>query len=419
MKNDVLKSLLESEALDESLKTQLAETFEAKLEEAREEVRETVEAEVRSDLARRYETDRAKMVEAMDKFMTEAISKELREFNDDRQQVYATRAKLAKQIRENKENHAAQVQESIKALEGFVLSNVKGELKEFMTDKVELAEEKKVVATMLNEHKANLNKVTAGRITDLEKFVVKKLTEEIGEFETDKQALVEAKVNMAREAKVKLDETRKTFITRSAALVEKTLRESLSKEFTTFRDDIKEARENHFGRKIFEAYAAEYMTSYLSEGSEVKKLQGKLEESKSQTKTALTKLTEQQDLIKGLDRKVKVSEDSQKRAKIMSELLSPLSSENKGTMDIVLSNVKTSKLREAFKKHLSSVLNESTHRGIRGAKETITESAAQKKTVAISGNREDKQPVKASVQEVTDASDGAEVYRLRALAGIK
>lgn len=417
MKNDVLKSLLKSDTLDEAVKAQLSEAWETKLEEAREEVREEVEAETRADLARRYETDRAKMVEAMDKFMTEAISKELREFNDDRQQVYATRAKLAKQIRENKENHQAQVQESIKALNGFVLNNVKGELKEFMTDKVELAEEKKVVANMLTEHKANLNKVTAGRINELEKFVVKKLTEEIGEFETDKKALVEAKVKMAREAKVKLNETRKDFITRSAKLVENTLRESLSKEFTQFRDDIKEARENHFGRKIFEAYAAEYMTSYLSEGSEVKKLQGKLEESKSQTKTALTKLTEQQDIIRGLDRKVKVSEDSQKRNKILSELLSPLSKENKETMDIVLSNVKTSKLREAYKKHLDSVLNEGT-RGI-STKETITESKVQKQPVAITGDRKQKQPVKATESEVTTAPEGAEVYRLQALAGIK
>jgi len=414
---DVLKTLLESDALDDGLKGQLQEAWNAKLEEATEQARTEVEEEVRSDLARRYETDRAKMVEAMNTFMTEAIEKELREFNDDRQQVYATRAKLAKQIRENNESHAARIAESAKALEGFVLGKVKGELTEFMTDKKELAEEKKQVAKMLKEHKEDLNTVTAGRINQLEKFVVKKLSEEIGEFETDKKELVEQKVRMAREAKTKLDETRKAFVTRSAALVESTLRESLKKEFVSFRSDIKEARENHFGRKLFEAFAAEYMTSYLSEGSEVKNLQAKLTESKSQTKKALDKLEEQQGLIRGLDRKVKVSEDSRKRGKIMSELLSPLSTEHKDTMDIVLSQVKTEKLREAFKKHLPSVLNEGT-KGIKRVSKNLTESRTHKKPVAITGNRQQKQTVEANT-ETNNVPEGTEVVRLQALAGIK
>ena len=47
---------------------------------------------------------------------------------------------------------------------------------------------------------------------------------------------------------------------------------------TQFKDDIKVARENNFGRKIFEAYTSEYLTSYLHETSEIRKLQSKLNE---------------------------------------------------------------------------------------------------------------------------------------------
>lgn len=412
---DVLKTLLESDVLDENLKTQLKEAWDTKLKETREEMREELETEVRTDLSRRYESDRAKMVEAMDKFITQSVDKELREFNDDRQQVYATRAKLSKQIRENKENHSALVQHSAKALEGFILNKVKDELKEFMTDKRELVLEKRQGAKKLVEHRDALNKVTAGRINKLEKFIVKKLSEEIGEFETDKKLLVEQKVTMARQAKIKLDETRRAFVSRSAGLVEKTLRESLKKEFTQFRDDIKKARENHFGRKVFEAFVAEYMTSYLSEGSEVKKVQVKLDETKLITVKALKRLDTQKELIRTLNNQVKVSEDKAKRGKIMTELLTPLNGENKEVMKIVLNNVKTEKLHEAFKKHLSSVLNENR---IDTKKRTLKESRTQRKVVALTGDRKIQKPVKATGSEDSTKAT-AEVVRLQALAGIK
>lgn len=411
---NMLKDLLESDALDSEIKQSLKEAWETKLQEAREQVREEVETEVREEFARRFESDRGKMVDAMDKFMTEAIEKELSEFNDDRKAVYATRAKLAREIRETKEAKADAVKQASKVLEAFVLQMVNSELKEFMLDKQELAEEKAKVAKSLNEEKEAMEKVTADRINKLEKFVIKKLTEEIGEFETDKQELVEQKVRMAREAKKKLDETRKNFIERSAALVEKTLKESLTKEFTQFRDDIKVARENHFGRKLFEAFAAEYMTSYLSEGSEVKKLQNQLDESKAQTATAIEKLDEQQNLIRSLDRKIHLSEDKARRSEVMSELLSPLSRENREVMGEILANVKTERLREAFQKHLPAVLNESKKSGSR----IINEERAPKKTVAITGNRETR-VAEATEPEADTKQEPADVVRLRMLAGIK
>jgi hypothetical protein len=219
---------------------------------------------------------------------------------------------------------------------------------------------------------------------------------------------------MAKEAKAKLDETRKAFVKRSAALVEKTLNESLTKEFNQFRDDIRLARQNHFGRKIFEAFAAEYMTSYLSEGSEVKKLQGLLEESKKQTEKALGKLSEQQSVIEGLGRKIKLSEEASKRSKLMSELLAPLGRENRAVMEEVLANVKTERLREAFQKHLPAVLNESKRDF---PKKTLVESTTTNKKTVITGNRE---VSKTNTNEGTTAEvNNAEVFRLRALAGIK
>lgn len=411
---DILKVLLESDSLDESLKKQLQESWDQKLQETRDELRSEVMEEARAEVTRRYETDREKMVEAMNMFITEKVEEELRELNEDRKELYAARAKLAKEIRETKQERKRLVAESSKVLEEFALKKIKTELKEFMIDKKNLVEERKKSRKALNEQRNELNAITGQRIKGLEKFIVKKLSEEISEFETDKQELVEQKVRMAREAKKKLDETRRTFVERSSKLVEKTLSESLTKEFTQFREDIAEARQNHFGRKLFEAFASEYMSSHYAEGSEVKKLEGILAESKGQTSRALSQLKEQQNLIKSLQRRVQLTESSAKREKVMSRLLSPLGRDNRHVMEEILSNVKTERLEEAFKKHLPSVLNENKSNP-RGGKTTLKETATPRKSIA-NGNR--KAP-EANVETKTTEEPNAEVIRLQALAGIK
>lgn len=410
--DNVLKNLLESETLDPQIREALSEEWENKLNEERVKIREEIQSELREEFARRFESDREKMVEAMDKFMTESVSRELAEFSEDRKHVFAARAKLASQIRETKAARDETVKKSSKVFEEFVLNMIRKELKEFLIDKRQLAEAKAATKAKLTEEKQALTKATATRVNMLEKFIVKKLTEEIKEFETDKKELVEQKVKMAREAKAKLDEIRKMFVKRSAQLVESNLKTALNKEFKQFREDIQMARQNHFGRKIFEAFAAEYMTSYLNEGSEVKKLEGLLETSKDQTTKAIKKLEEQQQIVDTLHKKVKLSEEKASRSKVLSELLAPLGRENRSIMEEILSNVKTDRLTEAFRKHLPAVLNENR----RDVRRALTEGHAQQKTV-ITGNRETKNTDETIVENST--IETAEVVRLQALAGIK
>ena len=47
---------------------------------------------------------------------------------------------------------------------------------------------------------------------------------------------------------------------------------------TQLHEDLENNRQNMFGRRIFEAVAAEFMTSYLAEGTEIRKLQSILAE---------------------------------------------------------------------------------------------------------------------------------------------
>ena len=59
----------------------------------------------------------------------------------------------------------------------------------------------------------------------------------------------------------------------AAIKVEKVINTTLKREMTQLHEDLERNRQNMFGRRIFEAVAAEFMTSYLNEGTEIRKLQ--------------------------------------------------------------------------------------------------------------------------------------------------
>jgi ABC-type phosphate transport system auxiliary subunit len=79
------------------------------------------------------------------------------------------------------------------------------------------------------------------------------------------------------EGKKKLAETQKRFVSEAAKKVEGAINETLKREMSQLHEDLERNRQNMFGRRIFEAVAAEFMTSYLAEGTEIRKLQNVLE----------------------------------------------------------------------------------------------------------------------------------------------
>ena len=114
--------------------------------------------------------------------------------------------------------------------------------------------------------------VMADKFGKLEQFVVEALAQEITEFYKDKQDLAETKVRLVREGREQLKKVKEQFVQRAATMVDKVVSEGLRSELTSLKEDIDAARRNDFGRKLFEAFAAEYQTSYLSEKSETAKL---------------------------------------------------------------------------------------------------------------------------------------------------
>lgn len=365
---DAFEELLGSDVLSEDVKATLSDAWNGKLAEAKE----TMAAELREEFAQRYENDKSQIVEAMDNMISDVIRKELSEFAEDKQGLIE--AKVA---------YKKNVQEHTQVLNKFILESLKKEITELRADR------------KAQEHKFG----------QLEEFVLRQLTKELKEFHEDKRDLVETKVKIVSEGKKVIAEAKREMIKNAARKIENVIESALRGELNTLKEDIKSARENEFGRKIFETFAAEFMSSQLAEGTELSKLNAKIEELKGEVTKRDDALKESIKVIEGAQRKVKIAEDQAERTRVMSKLLAPLSKEKKSVMEDLLTGVDTKKLNESFNKYLPAVLDDKP-----ASKQIIKENS--QKTV-VTG---DKKVVNESVS--TDKGSEQTIIDLRKLAGI-
>lgn len=361
-----IDKILGSEVLSEEVKDGINEAFEARIAEAREEIT----AELREEFAGRYENDKTQIVEAMDAMLNDTIKVELEEFAQDKAKVAEDRVAYKKAIKEHS-----------KLLDTFIMDTLKNEITELREDR--------------EAQKANFGK--------LEEFVLGQLTKELNEFHEDKRSLVEQKVKMVTEGKKVIAEARANFVKKAAEKVETIIENTLKGELSTLKEDIQTAKENNFGRQIFETFAAEFMTSTLAEGTQVAKLNRSIEELKTQLDEAKTEITDKEVAIMEAKREAKIAKDMTDRKATLSEMMAPLSKDQKEIMGALLESVKTEKLRDAFNKYLPNVLKEDAQVS-KKEKAKLTEN-----TKVVTGD-------KANVQSETGPS--AEIIEIKKLAGI-
>ena len=245
----------------------------------------------------------------------------------------------------------------------------------------------------------------------LEEFVLHQLTKELNEFHDDKRALAEQKVKMVREGKKVIEEAKAAFVKKSAAKLETVVEGVLRKELTTLREDIQTAKENEFGRKIFETFASEFMTSTLSESTQVAKLAKEIIGLKATIAESNETIAAKDQALNEAKRSARVQQDLSERKAIMSEMLGPLNKGQKELMKTLLESTKTSQLKAAYKKYLPSVLSEDTDVATT-KKATLTESKAEapKRRRVMEGNN-----VKGAQQEAVGTAD---IIELKKLAGL-
>ena len=317
---DALKSLFENNVISEEIKESIEQAFEARISEAKEQTTQ----QLREEFAQKYEHDKNTMIEAVDRMVSEQLAAEIVEFADDRNQLAEMKVKLAQQKQ--------QVSDVMKE---FVTRQLASEVKELHEDQV----------------------VMASKFGKLEQFVVEALAQEITEFSQDKKDLAEAKVRLIREGREEIKKVKQDFVQRAAKIVEGVVSQNLRSELTSLKEDIESARRADFGRKLFEAFASEYQSSYLNEKSETAKLLKVIDLKDLAMQEAAQAVAQAEQLLESKQAEIRTLKESQERKEIMAELLAPLNKEQRSIMGELMETVKTEKLNESFEKYLPSVIN--------------------------------------------------------------
>ena len=360
---EFVKQLFENNVISEEIKSEIETAWETTVQENRDKVT----AELREEYAQKYEHDKTAMVEAVEKMLADRIQAELSEFAEDRQGLIEARAKYAKKMKNDS-----------KAMESFVLNNLKKELAELREDR----------------------KNVAGNVAKLESFIVDALAKEIAEFHSDKKDLAETKVKLIKDSKVKFEAVKKDFINKASSIVSETVSKGIKSEMTQLKEDIEAARKNDFGRRIFESFASEYATSHLNEKSETAKLLKVVKMKEEAVAEAEAKVAEAEKLVESRETEIRSMKNAAQRKEVMSELMAPLSKDKREVMSELLESVQTEKLHAAFDKYIGAVMD-----GNVPAKKALTEGKE------VTGDK--------AQAQVGSGEKTAEIFDIRRLAGLK
>jgi len=361
---DALKPLLDSDLINEETRSEISEAWEAKMTEAREQVR----AELREEFAQRYEHDKTVMVEALDRMVTEGLTAEISAVAAEKQALAEDRVKFQSKMKE-----------SATKFNDFMVTKLAEEIGELRKDR--------------QQHSQGLEK--------LEKFVVQALAGEIMEFAQDRRDVVETRVRLVREARGQLEALKSRFVKESAAKMSHSVAKHLRAELSQLQEDIKIARENNFGRRIFEAYAAEFGATHLNENAAVRELNRMVADKNRQLAEATQTLEKAKVLVESKEREIRMIKESNVRESTMEELLAPLNEEKREVMKNLLESVQTARLKGAFEKYLPAVLAEGRPAK---ARSVIAESH-----VAVTGDKSVK---------VIEEEDRSNVIDIKRLAGL-
>ncbi len=364
---NAIKPLLESGLINDETGQAINEAWESKLVEAREQVR----SELREEFAQRFEHDKHIMVEALDKMVTEGLQSEIEEFQIEKQAMNEDRVKAHQKLRE-----------SASKFNDFMVTKLSEEIKE-----------------LRNERKLQLESQQK-----LEQFIVHALSKEIKEFSQDKKAVVESRVKLVAEGRAQLTALKARFVSESGKRVNEAVSKHLKGELSQLKEDIVTARENDFGRKIFESFATEFSTTHLNEKADTRKLMQTLAAKEIQLAESTKQIAETKKLVESKEREVRIIKESSNRQQTLDVLLDSLNKEKATVMRDLLESVQTPRLQAAFDKYLPAVLN------------NITEKKETKKSM-LSENVKSVTGDKAAIKHV-EVEPRDNVIDLRRLAGL-
>lgn len=356
-----LDQLLNSDLLTEDSKEELRESFKTVLAEAQEAARE----EAREELAEQYKEDRGRLLEALDKMARESITSHLEEFKEDVDRLTRAKAKAAKAIAEADERAAAKVKATIKVLE-------------------------------------NQNRIAIKR--------------EIGELVEDFKVQRGQHVKLMKEGRAQLANEKKELVSKMAKVLEHLSRKQLKSIMEAYKTDIIRARQNNFGRQMFEAFASEYEASYFSRDRVLDTMKTKLRESEKAKKAlktkAVKKIAELTESNKATTGKLERLTENVQRNRKMNSLLKTLSGGAKAQMKELLEGVSSEKMNATFKKYLPHVTEGEANKRNSRRKQLSETKNAQRSTFGSYRDGSKKAVFEDQAPESDDVD--ADIARLRA-----
>ena len=236
----------------------------------------------------------------------------------------------------------------------------------------------------ISERDELINKIDQFFAEALENEITE-LKDDISRFRDIEAEYAERIVENKHEMAVQLDEELDNLVDKIDAFFEA----RLNLELEELKEDLEVAKQNEFGKRIFEAFATTYNKAYVDEDSIQTKLaitEAKLEDAEHQLAT----LEQQKELMI--------------RESKMDQVLANLSGKKREHMAMVLRNVETERLEESYKYFIGRVLKEDN--------KTVLESEQQNKTTLVTG-------VKLNEQLSPSKTNGNDLANLKRLAGIK
>ena len=364
---DAIKPLLDSDLVNEDTRTAIAEQWEAKVSE----VRNTVTAELREEFAQRYEHDKSTMVEALDRMVTEGLTTEIAQIAEERKAITEDRAKFVGKMKESSET-----------FDSFLVKTLSEEIAELRSER---AHQQEIVAK-------------------LENFVVAQLAEEIEDFQKDRQDVVETKVRLVKEAREQFATLKTNFVKHTSKAVNEAVTGYLKGEMNQLKEDIQIAKENSFGRKIFETFATEFSASHLNENQKIKELESAVNNATEEMNKINESLEEKTKLVESKEQEIALINEGVERKETLNTLLKPLNKDKAAIMTDLLESVQTAKLQSAFDRYLPAVLDGKKAKAT-PTKEVIAESRTER-----TGDKETK---------TVEVKDDSNIVDIRKLAGLK
>ena len=269
----------------------------------------------------------------------------------------------------------------------------RGELKEAFTSMIQEAREQ--VELQVRSELAEAWALERDKIVDsIELTVSDFLERELGELKEDISSFRDLEAEMAQrlvEEKKQLAANLGSDLDNLSVKLDAFVERKLQEEMDELKESIKDARENEFGRKVFEAFKKEFGSAFNDED------------------TLLKQLSITEDRLRDAEARLMEVEQEKSKARrehTMEAVLAPLSGTKREQMRIILSNVETDRLQECYNLFIGRVLKEDAQ----PASQVVAEATkVEQKTEVVTGNES------GEAQNITEAVD----ERLLRLAGIR